>query len=231
MQSTSETFPALAKLPVIHAFTGRFPGIDVDTDRDTALARLGEAHAQLRTELGLGDRCFITAEQVHGSAVAAVRADSRSPFPGVDALITDDPAVCLGIYVADCGPIFLVDPERRAIGCIHSGKKGTQLEIVRATVDAMVATYGCEPARMVAQLGPCIRPPFYEIDFPSKITRQLAQAGIGSIHDCGTCTAAHPDRYYSYRRELGKTGRMVALLALSESKHPGFHDISRSGFE
>ena len=214
MQSTSETFPALAKLPVIHAFTGRFPGIDVDTDRDTALARLGEAHAQLRTELGLGDRCFITAEQVHGSAVAAVRAGSRSHFLGVDALITDDPAVCLGIYVADCGPIFLVDPERRAIGCIHSGKKGTQLEIVRATVDAMIETYGCVPSRMVAQLGPCIRPPNYEVDFAAGILRQCREAGLVSVHDCGRCTAAEADRYYSYRREKGQTGRMLALLAL-----------------
>ena len=214
MHCPHETFAALTELPVIHAFTGLVPGIDVAVERETALARLEDTHRDLRIELGLGDRRFMTAEQVHGASVAAVRAESRSPFPEVDALITDDPRVCLGIYVADCGPIFLVDPERRAIGCVHSGKKGTQLEIVRAAVKAMVATYGCDPAQMVAQLGPCIRPPHYDLDFASEIIRQLGQAGVGSVHDCGRCTAANPAVYYSYRRELGKTGRMVALLAL-----------------
>ncbi len=214
MHCPSETYPALSSLPVIHAFTGLAPGIDVSTDRETALARLEEAHVKLRADLGLGERRFITAQQVHGSGVAAVHSESTSPVPSVDALITNDPRVCLGIYVADCGPVFIVDPERRAIGCVHSGKKGTEFEIVRATIEAMVENFGCDPARMVAQLGPCIRPPHYEIDFAAEIIRQLHDAGIGSVHDCGTCTAANPDRYYSYRRELGKTGRMAALIAL-----------------
>ena len=214
MQCPSETFTALNELPVIHAFTGRALGIDVAVDREAALARLAASHDALRTSLGLGGRRLMLAQQIHGAGVAAVRSESCSPFPEVDALITDDPRVCLGIYVADCGPIYLIDPVRRAIGCAHSGRKGTELEIARATVDAMVATYGCEPARMVAQLGPCIRPPHYEVDFATGIIRQLYQAGIGSVHDCGTCTATNLDRYYSYRRELGKTGRMLALLAL-----------------
>ena len=215
MHCPSETYSALSSLPVIHAFTGLAPGIDVSTDRETALTRLEETHVNLRTELGLGGRRFITAQQVHGAGVAAVNAESHSPVPHVDALITDDPRVCLGIYVADCGPVFIVDPERRAIGCVHSGRKGTELEIVRAAVHAMVENYGCVPARMIAQLGPCIRPPHYEIDFAADIVRQLHEAGVGSVHDCGTCTASNPDRYYSYRRELGKTGRMVALIALN----------------
>lgn len=214
MQCPSETFTALNELPIIHAFTGRVPALDLSTDRQTALARLEEAHISLRTALGLGGRHFMIAQQIHGAGVAAVRSESRSPFPEVDALITNDPRVCLGIYVADCGPIYLVDPERRAIGCIHSGRKGTEREIVRATVNAMVAHYGCVPSRMVAQLGPCIRPPHYDVDFAPEIIRQLEQAGVGSVHDCGTCTAANPSRYYSYRRELGKTGRMLALIAL-----------------
>ncbi len=214
MQCPSETFTALNELPVIHAFTGRAPGIDVSVERETALARLAASHDELRTALGLGERRLVLAEQIHGTGVAAVGLESSSPAPGVDALITDDRRICLGIYVADCGPVYLVDPVRRAIGCIHSGRKGTELEIARATVNAMVATYGCEPARMVAQLGPCIRPPQYDVDFAAEIVRQLHQAGIGSVHDCGACTATNLDRYYSYRRELGKTGRMLALLAL-----------------
>jgi polyphenol oxidase len=196
-----ETFEPLRPLPVIHAFTGRVPGIDVSTDRETALSRLEKAHAAFRESIGLGTRRYLIAEQIHGVGIAAVHAGSEQLSPSVDALISDDPSVALGIYVADCGPVFIVDPVRRAIGCAHSGKKGTQLGIAASTVAAMVARYGCEPSHMTAVLGPCIRPPHYEIDF-------------GSVTDCGACTASNSELYYSYRRELGKTGRMVALLAL-----------------
>ena len=210
-----ETFPALSALPVVHAFTGRVPGIDVRIDRTAVLERLAKHHAEIRRHIGAGGRQFVTAEQVHGAVVATVHAGDVSHFPGADALITDDPSVCLGIYVGDCGPLWLVDPVRRAIGCVHSGRKGTQLGIVSAAIEAMVKNYGSEPSDIVAQLGPCIRPPNYEVDFAADIIRQCREAGLLSVHDCGRCTAADADRYYSYRREKGQTGRMLALLALA----------------
>ena len=210
-----ETFPALSALPVLHAFTGRVSGLDVKVDRTAALARLADHHEEIRRQIGAGAHRLITAEQVHGMQVAAVTARDTAPILGADALITDDPAVCLGIYVADCGPVWLVDPERRAIGCIHSGRKGTQLGIVAAAIEAMVKNFGCVRADITAQLGPCIRPPHYETDFAAGIIRQCREAGLTSVHDCGRCTAADADRYYSYRREKGQTGRMLALLALA----------------
>jgi hypothetical protein len=210
-----ETFPALSALPVVHAFTGRVPGIDVRIDRTAALERLAEHHAEIRQHIGAGDRQLFTAEQVHGAHVATVLAGDSTHVQGADALITDDPSACLGIYVADCGPVWLADPVRRAIGCIHSGKKGTQLGIVTAAIEAMEKNYGCVRSDIVAQLGPCIRPPNYEIDFAADIIRQCREAGLISVHDCGRCTAADSGSYYSYRREKGQTGRMLALLALA----------------
>jgi polyphenol oxidase len=210
-----ETFPALSALPVIHAFSGRVPGIDVQIDREDALRKLAGHHTELRHAIGIGGHHYVTAEQVHGSAVAVVKAAEAAQLPGVDALVTDNPDVCLGIYVADCGPVWLVDPVRRAIGCVHSGRKGTDLGIVPATIRTMISQFGCEPSRMVAQLGPCIRPPHYEVDFAAAILAQCRAAGIGAIHDSGACTAAQSTRYYSYRREKGRTGRMVAFLALA----------------
>ena len=210
-----ETFPALSALPVLHAFTGRVPGLDVKMDRTAALARLSEHHDDIRSQIGAGGRRLITAEQIHGATVMHVTARDTAPVSGTDALITDDPAVCLGIYVADCGPVWLVDPVRRAIGCIHSGRKGTQLGIAAAAIETMVKSYGCVRSDIVAQLGPCIRPPHYEVDFAAEIIRQCRAAGVASVHDCGRCTAADAERYYSYRREKGQTGRMLALLALA----------------
>lgn len=210
----AETFPALAKLPVRHAFIGRVPGIAVDVDREAALARLEQCHLELLHKLGFGEQRLIIAQQVHGASVAVVDMATVGPVLGVDALITDDPHVVLGIYVADCGPVWIVDPVIGAIGCVHSGRKGTDLGVVPAAIEKMVATYGCDPARMTVQIGPCIRPPHYEVDFAGTIREQCIQAGVAQVFDCGICTASDPKRYYSYRRELGKTGRMLALLSL-----------------
>ncbi len=210
-----ETFPALAGLPVIHAFTGTVPGLEVRTDRATALARLDHFHVEIREALGLADRHWVTAQQVHGAEVAVVDASTPTPVSGVDALVTNDPKVCLGIYVADCGPVWLVDPVRRAIGCVHSGRKGTELGVVPAAVAAMQRAFGSRPEDIVAQLGPCIRPPHYEVNFAAQILEQCRAAGVMQAYDSGACTASAPERYYSYRAEKGQTGRMLAILALT----------------
>lgn len=212
-----EMFAALDGLPVVHAFLGRVPGVDVRSDRATALGRLDEHHRRARHAFGLGGRTFVTAEQVHGCEVAALAADDPLPegtVPRADGLVTDRADVCLGIYVADCGPVYLVDTARRAVGLVHSGRKGTELGIAAVAVRTMAERFGSVPADLVAVLGPCIRPPWYETDFAAEIVRQLRGAGVGRVEDSGTCTAANPERYYSYRREKGQTGRMLALLAL-----------------
>lgn len=213
--TSAETFPALSALPgVVHAFTLRMPGVDVKVDREEALRRLDAVHAEVRRDLGLDTRIFVTARQVHGKALAVVDSSTRECVPDVDGLLTIDPSVCLGIYVADCCAVYLVDPRRNAAALLHAGRKGAELGIAPAAVERMQAEFGSDPADLVAQLSPCIHPPHFETDFAALIVSQLQAAGVRQIHDCGICTASHPERYYSYRRELGRTGRMLALLAL-----------------
>ncbi len=77
----------------------------------------------------------------------------------------------------------------------------------------MGKAFGSVPADLVVQLSPCIRPPHYEIDFAAEIVRQCREAGVTAVHDCNICTACDLNRYYSYRAEKGRTGRMLALLA------------------
>ncbi len=210
-------FPALTGIDFLrHAFTGRVPGLDVQMEREAALARLEEHHLAARRALDpAAPSPFVTGTQVHGREVAIVDAQTAGPVEGVDGLITNTAGVTLGIYVADCCAIYLVDPKRRAIGLLHSGKKGTELGIVTAALEKMKAAFGCNPAEMIAQLSPCIRPPRYEIDFAAQIVGQCRAAGVREVFDCNICTASHRERYYSYRAELGKTGRMLALLKMS----------------
>ena len=211
----SETFPALVAMPGIRAvFTRRIPGLDVCVEREQALEKLKQPHLQARIDAGLDGMTFATAEQIHGNLVAAVSRDSVFPVPGADGLITTTPGICLGIYVADCAAIYLVDRKSRGVALVHSGKKGTELGIGSIAAKALCAATGAAPSDLVAQISPCIRPPHYDVDFAAEIVRQLQAFGIDDVVDCGTCTASHPDLYYSYRREKGRTGRMLALLAL-----------------
>ena len=211
-----ETFPALERVSSVHGFVRRIPGIELSHEKAVVLENLDEAHREAKRALGLGGRKFVTARQVHGAKIAVINvalADDKC-FEGCDGLITNQRAVCLGVYVADCCAIYLHDRNARGIGLVHSGKKGTALGIVRNAVASLRTEFGITPGDLIAQLSPCIRPPHYEIDFAAEIVRQCRDAGIKEIHDCGVCTACDLEHYYSYRAEKGRTGRMLALLAL-----------------
>jgi copper oxidase (laccase) domain-containing protein len=122
------------------------------------------------------------------------------------------------IRVADCGPVYFYDPTQRVIALAHSGRRGTEGNIVGETIACLGDSFRCHPENLIIQLGPCIRPPHYEIDFAAEIGRQARACGVRQYHDCETCTASHLDRYYSYRVEKGKTGRMWAVLMLDSYK-------------
>jgi copper oxidase (laccase) domain-containing protein len=209
-----ETFPALERIGCHHGFVGRVPGIELSHDKAVILENLDKVHRQARHALGLGDRKFITVRQVHGDKIAIVDSAPVADhcFEDCDGLITNQRNVCLGVYVADCCAVYLVDRDSRAIGLVHSGKKGTALGVVRSAIESMRQEFGS--GDLIVQLSPCIRPPHYEIDFAAEIVRQCREAGVEEISDSGVCTACDLEHYYSYRAEKGRTGRMLAMLAL-----------------
>ena len=212
-----EKFAALAELPNCrHFFTQRILGINVSHNKREALARLENAHLQIRHATGFGDWPLVTARQVHGNKIAVVDTPLKTDkeFPGCDGIITNQRGIALGVYVADCCAIYIVDPGSPAIGLAHSGRKGTELGVVTSAITQMIERFGSDPAELIVQLSPCIRPPHYEIDFAAKIIEQCRDQGVRKIHDSGVCTACHVDVYYSYRAEKGRTGRMLALLGL-----------------
>jgi copper oxidase (laccase) domain-containing protein len=215
-----EQFPSLSAIGICrHVFTQRIPGIDVSEDKSEVLKRLDSAHREIRRTIGMSDWPLVTAEQIHGNKIAIVDDCSRGPvgreFPGCDGLITNQSGIALGIYVADCCAVYIVDSKTRAIGLVHSGRKGTELGVVTNAIGQMIERFGSDAANMIVQLSACIRPPHYEVDFAAEIIRQCRALGVNEIHDAGICTACDLERYYSYRAEKGKTGRMLALIGLT----------------
>jgi hypothetical protein len=215
-----EQFPALTDIGICrHAFTQRIPGIDVSHEKAEVLKRLNAAHDEIRRAAGMGDWPLCTAQQIHGDKIATVdRCSHHSAsceFANCDGIITNERRVALGIYVADCCAVYVVDPKTPAIGLVHSGRKGTDLGVVTKAIRQMTARFASDPAELIVQLSPCIRPPHYEVDFATQIVSQCRGLGVKQIHESGVCTACDLTRYYSYRAEKGKTGRMLALLGLN----------------
>ena len=215
-----EEFPALSAIGICrHAFTQRIPDVDVSHDKAEVLKRLEAAHTEIRNAVGVGDWPLFTAQQIHGNKIAVVDSRSHSTagreFRGCDGIITNQRGIVLGIYVADCCAVYIVDPKTPAISLVHSGRKGTELGVVANAVKQMIDRFRSDPADLVVHLSPCIRPPHYEIDFASEIVRQCRALDVKEIHDSGVCTACDLNRYYSYRAEKGMTGRMLAMLGLN----------------
>ena len=209
------TFPSLQSLEgFAHAFTLRHPDIDVKVDREEALRRLEAWHHEVVAELGFPVSRLATACQVHGKGIAVIDSPTGAPLANMDGLVSNQPGIMIGIYVADCCAVYLADPVTGAFGVLHSGKKGTEQNITGEAITLMQERFGTKPENLVVQLSPCIRPPVYEVDFAADIREQARVAGVpaSNVHDDGTCTSSDPDRFYSYRMEKGKTGRMLALL-------------------
>src|SRR5216117_933817 len=220
MELPFEQFPALSAIGICrHVFTHRIPGIDVSHDKAEVLKRLDAAHHEIRNAIDVGDWPLFTAEQIHGNEIGVVESCSHGPvgreFPDCDGLITNQRGIALGVYVADCCAVYIVDSKTPAIGLVHSGRKGTELGIVPNAIAQMSDRFGSDPADMIVQLSPCIRPPDYEVDFAAEIVRQCRALGVKTIHDSRVCTARDLKRYYSYRAEKGKTGRMLAVIGLN----------------
>jgi polyphenol oxidase len=184
-----ETFAPLEQFDFLtHAFSLR-----------TADTKTDDFEPRLLRQLGFAG--YASAEQTHGNGVAVV--DRPGRVPEVDALVTRQRDLPLVIRCADCAPVFLVDRRTPAIALVHSGKKGTQANVVGETLKHIRADF--------AFIGPCIGPCHYEMNLWTEIEKQLT--GL-EVHNSRICTACRLDRYFSYRAEKGQTGRMFAVLAI-----------------
>ena len=160
-----------------------------------------------------------------------------------DGQITDRPGVALVTFSADCTPVLLFDPVRKAIGAVHAGWRGTALGIAAKAVDAMVREYGCVRENIQAAIGPCIGKCCFETDWDvpqamldalgpkalTGITQKgekyfvdnkfcnalwLQRAGVGMLDISPDCTMCQPDRYWSHRVTQGERGSLAGIIML-----------------
>jgi len=162
-----------------------------------------------------------------------------------DGLITNKPGVGLLTFYADCIPLYFFDPCQKVIALAHSGWKGTMGKIAEQVLLSMQQSFHCAVENIKVFIGPGIGPCCYSIqpDLAEKVEKRfpgyseiilyenesikwdlkntnrqiLLAAGIKSTNLtlCDLCTACNKQKFFSYRAEQGKTGRMAALLVLN----------------
>jgi YfiH family protein len=105
---------------------------------------------------------LITLRQIHSDIIHHVGNDPGGPLAG-DGLVTNVPGLLLGVLAADCLPVILVDPQKRAVGVFHAGWRGTLKRIVEKGVGEMHRWFGTHPADVRAAMGPGIRGCCYQV--------------------------------------------------------------------
>jgi hypothetical protein len=115
-------------------------------------------------KLGLGTSpwSLVTLRQIHSDLIHKVDGPPDHTLTG-DGMITNAPELLLAIQTADCLPVLLVDPRKRAVGAFHAGWRGTVQRIVEKGVGEMQRWFGSRPRDLLAAIGPGVHGCCYEV--------------------------------------------------------------------
>ena len=220
-------------------------------DSKEAIQKNRETLCQL---LGIEDHSLLMPHQVHLAEIAVVDREMltlpteeiQQKLDGIDALMTNEAGVCIGVSTADCIPVLLYDPIRRASCAIHAGWRGTVQRIAEKAVARMTEVFGSDPKNLIAQIGPGIHLESFEvgdevyqtfekegfpmeliskkyekwhIDLPECNRLQLVAAGIPETHIAVSpvCTFQQSDTFFSARKLSINSGRIFTGILLQES--------------
>ncbi|MFH5831859.1 peptidoglycan editing factor PgeF [Halalkalibaculum sp. DA3122] len=214
------------------------PGLNLGFNTDASREQVVANRDLLFKALGQEPDWTAFAEQVHGTRVRVV--NSGGVFPETDGLVTRIPGLALGIQVADCAAVLLADPVMNVVAALHAGWRGAAGDILPNGLQVM-REQGCTPSDIRAWIGPCICQEHFEVgeevaeQFPARfvdrssfekphvdlrafLQSQLVGQGLDRSHIQADqrCTVGDAKLFYSHRRENGHTGRMMAIIQLSD---------------
>jgi len=175
-------------------------------------------------------------EQIHSTMVLPAVNDSRGK-PADASFTTQSKQVCV-VLTADCLPLLLCHRNGTQVAAIHAGWRGLANGIIAKTLDAL----NLPPEDILAWLGPAIGPKAYELgeeireifikndaeaeqafipslhsdrwlgDLYSLAKLQLQKRHVSAIYGGKYCTYSDKERFFSYRRDGNKTGRIASLI-------------------
>lgn len=222
---------------VVAGITGRgegVPGFDLGLWTAQPVSGVMQRWRELRRALPeFHGQVF--AIQCHGSDVAWHGASGYGwrILDGMDGHATGASGLLLQVSVADCIPVYLLDPQARVLALLHAGWRGTAARILARGLEVMVA-HGADPGRTVMHAGVGICGSCYEVgrevmeacglpapgtgpwhaDLRTVLASQARAMGVGTVSASARCSAHEEGHFFSHRRSRGTDGRMVAYLGL-----------------
>ncbi len=173
----------------------------------------------------LGFSHLVTLHQTHSSTIYRVTEKNlydflHNPLIEGDGLWTTLPDILLGVFTADCLPLFLWGEE--VVGIVHAGRRGIQ-QGIHKILAREIRLAGYDVSRMRFLIGPHIRQCCYQVgedvarefsrdyvvrredgwylDLEKKVTVELNEFGITQKESIPICTLCSDERlWYSYRR-------------------------------
>ena len=172
-------FPALIETGVCrHLFSTRMGGVskghlgtmNLSYSRGDEKENVDENFRRIADVLDCSMEDFVLSHQTHTTNVKVVTAQDKGRgivkelgYTDIDGLVTNEPGIVLSTFYADCVPLFLVDPVKKAIGLSHSGWRGTVEKMGKVTIQKMTQEYGSDPKDIIAAIGPSICVDCYEV--------------------------------------------------------------------
>lgn len=151
--------------------TGNYGEFNINGYCGDAAENIAANRKLLADELSIPSNHIIMPHQVHGVEVRQIAGEflampeniQKMILEGVDAVITNQKNLCVGVSTADCIPILLYDEEHHAVAAIHAGWRGTLERIVHKTIQEMTFAYKTDPKKLTAVIGPGISLENFEV--------------------------------------------------------------------
>ena len=205
---------------------------------------VAENRKRLAAELGVTTDHIIMPHQVHGVEVRNIAGEfltmpeniRKMVLEGVDAVMTDQKGVCIGVSTADCIPVLLYDEEHHAVAAIHAGWRGTVKQIVAKTVEYMIARHGCDPSLMLAGIAPSICKESFEVGDEVAEAFRATGVDMNCIMERNARTGkAHIDLWEANRMQLLQSGlqpEQIEVSGICTYQHPDdFFSARRLGIK
>ena len=148
---------------IIAFTTDRTQGRDMQRIREALICHFPSIQDKIKDDLYPHQTHTDNVYHITDDFLASSEEERKNRLEGVDAIISNVPDVIMGISTADCIPVLVYDPEHHAAAAIHAGWKGTVKRIVEKSLVKMQETFGTNPAKCVAAIGPGISLESFEV--------------------------------------------------------------------
>ncbi len=196
----------------------------------------GRLDDEAATRIFAGSQTTATPRQVHSNRVARADRSWGEARPEADAVVTNRAGILVGVRTADCAPILLVDPARKAVAAVHAGWRGVLAGVLENALERLSGEFGSQPEDVEAAVGPAIgaccfevgpevasrfapefvihREPRPHVDLAAACRKRLERWGVSRVICIAECTKCSAERFFSHRGEGAGAGRALSAVGI-----------------